>query len=103
MTGNLRRDFHRPQNLYLGPLVTEEELEAARGGERKNGAGDQVVNKASDAKDEAGEKAEGAEEEVKGGDGDGGDDGIGSTRVAMEKLSATGKQELDRAESAHKV
>ncbi|CAM9868574.1 unnamed protein product [Ectocarpus sp. 6 AP-2014] len=81
-------------NLYLGPLVTEKELEASSGD-----GGDKPAAEATGegkAKDEA--TAAGKE----GGDGDvdgvaGGD--VGKVAVALEQMSTAGRQELDRAES----
>lgn len=88
-------------------MVTEEELEAARGAGSKEGADDKAADKTSDAKDTAsgekrrGEGKEEGTEEGKEKDGEGGDGAVDRAQVDLEKLSATGKQELDRAESAN--
>eukprot|EP00752_Nemacystus_decipiens_P017734 g15901.t2 len=81
-------------NLYLGPLVAEEELEAARGG------GDEAKKVAAESK-EGTEKADqheakgkaGGDENDDGGNAGGGDDGDGDivdrTALALEHLSST--------------
>ncbi|CAM9176636.1 unnamed protein product [Ectocarpus sp. 12 AP-2014] len=81
-------------NLYLGPLVTEKELEASSGG----GGGKEVAEAAGegDAKDDA----TAARKEEGDGDVDGvADRDIDKTAVALEQMSTAGRQELDRAES----
>ncbi|CAM9613560.1 unnamed protein product [Pylaiella littoralis] len=81
-------------NLYLGPLVSEEELGAAVGGGGGSGSG----KKGPEAKGTA-ESKEGREE-TKGGNKEGDDDGVDRTAVGLEQLSTTGRQELDREDSA---
>lgn len=89
----LHRIYHA-QNLYLGPLVSEEELGAAVGGGGGSGSG----KKGAEAKGTA-ESKEGREE-AKGGNKEGDDDGVDRTAVGLEQLSTTGRQELDREDSA---
>ena len=84
------------QNLYLGPLVTEEELEAARGGggEGKKVAAEAKEGADKDDQDQAAGKAGGDENDDGGsaGGGEGGDGGsVDRTAVALEHLSATGR------------
>ncbi|CAN0354138.1 unnamed protein product [Ectocarpus fasciculatus] len=81
-------------NLYLGPLVTEKELEAS--------SGDAGGKEAAEAAGEEEAKDDATAEGKDGGHGDvadvaGGD--VGTTAVELEQMSMTGRQELDRAES----
>lgn len=79
------------QNLYLGPLVTEEEIEAARGG---GGEAKKMAAEAKDGTDIADQdqstaKAGGGESAGGGDDGDGGI--VDRAAEALEQLSATGR------------
>lgn len=86
-------------NLCLGPLLTEKELE-------KRAKKKQEASNGEDVEDtKPGEEQKGkAAGESRNGDGDHGEkknvaDAVESTVAGLKKLSASGRDELDRAES----
>jgi len=92
------------QNLYLGPLVTEEELEAARGGSAGSGEGAKkepapAAEAKAKAKEEKDEASKDGGEEGRGSAGGGASSVDRAAAGGLEQLSATGRRALDREES----
>lgn len=83
------------QNLYLGPLVTEKEIEA-----KAQEESEKETEEAPKA-EEGGEAKDPGKVDPAAIEG-GGDDVKGAT-IALEELSATGRDELTRSESADRA
>lgn len=88
--------------MYLGPLVSEKKLAAeqakAEDADRsEKGEGEDEDKDSNDSNDRKAEE----EEEGEGAGGSGGSGGdVEGTTTALEQMSATGREELARSESA---